>query len=210
MAQPLTIIFWDVQHGNAAYIETPNGKKFAIDLGVGSFDNFNKTFSPLRYLKNRYGIHSLDGVIITHPHKDHLDDIFNFDSVSPKVLSRPKHLTEDEIRGENEAAGASVINKYLEINARYDSSVVDPENPFKASINGGVSFQRFFPKTCGRDNLNNHSIVTVVSYADSKILIPGDNEIPSWEELLANRNFISAASRTDVLLAPHHGRDALV
>lgn len=208
MSQPLSVIFWDVQHGNAAYIETPNGKKFAIDLGVGSFDNSDKTFSPLRYLKNRCGIESLDGVVITHPHADHLDDIFNFDSLSPKTLSRPGHLTEDDIRGENEAAGASLISKYLEISTRYSSGVGDEENPFKASVNGGVSFQKFFPKACSRDNLNNHSVVTIVSYASSKILIPGDNEKPSWEELLADRNFVLAVSGTNLLLAPHHGREA--
>ena len=208
MAQQLTIVFWDVQHGNATYISTPNGKTFAIDLGVGSFDNSDETFSPLRHLKTRLGVNSLDGVVITHPHTDHLDDIFNFDSVSPRVLLRPKQLTGEEIRAANQSKAPAVVERYLEISARYNSPVSHGENPFEATVNGGVVFQRFFPKNCGRSNLNNHSIVAVVSYAGSKVLIPGDNETPSWEELLSDPNFVTAIRGTDILLAPHHGREA--
>ena len=29
---PLQFIVWNVRHGSAAYIETPNGKHIAIDL----------------------------------------------------------------------------------------------------------------------------------------------------------------------------------
>jgi competence protein ComEC len=202
----LTITFWDVQHGNATYINTPNGKNIIIDLGVGSFDNSNKTFSPLAYLRSK-GVRSLDGVIITHPHTDHLDDIFNFDSMSPHVLIRPRHLSEDEIRVGNQTKDKNVIDKYLEINNRYTGGVDAGENPFDAANNGGVTFQYFTPSTCGRSNLNNHSIVTVVSYAGLKVLIPGDNQNPSWIELLAKPGFAEAIRGTDVLLAPHHGRE---
>jgi hypothetical protein len=38
--------------------------------------------------------------------------------------------------------------------------------------------------------------------------LPGDNESPSWIELLANPNFVAAIKGADVLLAPHHGQGA--
>lgn len=207
MAQQLDIIFWDVQHGNAAYLNTPNGKTFVIDLGVGSFDNSDKTFSPLAHLKSRYKITSLGGVIITHPHTDHLDDIFRFDSLSPKVLYKSRHLTGAEIRGANRPNDKVIIDKYLEIDRRYSGKVEPGEDPFDPALNGGVSFQRFIPLSCGRGNLNNHSVVTVVSFAGCKALIPGDNEKPSWTELLAKPQFVKAITGTHILLAPHHGRE---
>ena len=41
-------VFWDVQHGNACYIETPTGKRFVIDCGIGSYIKpADATFSPL-------------------------------------------------------------------------------------------------------------------------------------------------------------------
>ena len=56
----LRLILWNVQHGSAAYIHTPNGKHIAIDLGAGD------AFSPLQHLW-RNGVQRLDHVTITHP-----------------------------------------------------------------------------------------------------------------------------------------------
>src|SRR5947207_1780550 len=92
----LRFIFWDVEHGSATYMATPNGKHFAFDLGQGSYERNDAVFSPLKNLYEQ-GIRQLDGVVITHPHRDHLDDIFNFDLLSPRVLWRPKHLSEAAI-----------------------------------------------------------------------------------------------------------------
>ena len=55
----LDAVFWDVQHGSAAYIRTPADKHIAIDLGTGSYKNSDKTFSPLLHLKEKYGINNL-------------------------------------------------------------------------------------------------------------------------------------------------------
>lgn len=41
-----------------------------------------------------------------------------------------------------------------------------------------------------------------------KFLIPGDNEVPSWEELLSGSGFVQAIQGTHVLVAPHHGRES--
>jgi phosphoribosyl 1,2-cyclic phosphodiesterase len=61
----------------------------------------NLQFSPLLHLEYSYGVQQLDGVVITHPHRDHIDDIGNFDALSPRVLLRPKHLTDAEVLGGN-------------------------------------------------------------------------------------------------------------
>jgi competence protein ComEC len=57
-------------------------------------------------------------------------------------------------------------------------------------------------------NLNNCSIVTVLSYARSKIIIPGDNESSSWKALLKRNDLKTAIKDADILLAPHHGRES--
>ena len=91
---------------------------------------------------------------------------------------------------------------------KYSQSVNPSEDPTNPENLGGVAMKIFIPKNCSKDNLNNHSIVTIISYAGSKILIPGDNEPPSWEELLENKEFIEAIKWTDILVAPHHGRES--
>lgn len=201
------LIFWDVQHGSAAYIRTPK-KNIVVDLGSGSYGTQKAEFSPLLHLKYKWNVDRLDGVIITHPHRDHLDDIVNFGTLSPRVLARPKHLTDDEVLSGNRDADRDTIDKYLEINHRYNEPVSQEDNPFLAQNNGGLNIQKFTPTSCETSNLNNHSIVTVAEFASSKVVIPGDNEPSSWDELLQNTDFVSAIAGTDILVAPHHGRDS--
>lgn len=204
----LEIVIWDVQHGSAAYIKTPNGKHIVIDLGVGSYTGSSNDFSPLLHLKNRYGINTLDEVIITHPHTDHIDDIFNFESLNPSILTRPNHLTEEDIRNANPGIHVPKVEKYIEINNRYNRELTGEENITLPENNGGVNISTFIPTSCARTNLNNHSLVTLIEYAGSKILIPGGNESPSWKTLLENANFNSAIKNTNIFVAPHHGREA--
>ncbi len=202
----ITVVFWDVQHGQATYVKTPN-QHLVFDLGTGSYGS-NQEFSPLLQLKYKWGVHRFDEVVITHPHRDHLDDIANFAALSPRILLRPKHLSEEDVRKGNRAADKSTIDKYLAINARYNAPVSEGDDPFLAKNNGGVEIRAFTPTKCATSNLNNHSIVTVISHESSKMLIPGDNEPASWNELLEDNAFVTAIAGTDVLLAPHHGRDS--
>ena len=76
----IRFVFWDVQHGNATYFSTPNGQRIVVDLGTGKLGDGNPAFSPLLHMRDSWDVSQLDSVINTHPHRDHLDDIFNFDT----------------------------------------------------------------------------------------------------------------------------------
>ena len=169
----LRFITWNVEHGSAALIQTPNGQQIAIDLGADA------GFSPLRHMKYRMGIDQLDKVIITHPHMDHIEDILNFDLLRPRILLRPRQLTADDIsKGHNNVGpeAVQIYQKYLEIDAKYTSLVDSADDPDIATNNGGASIATFSPLRSPKTNLNNHSIVTVIEYQGVKILSPGDNE----------------------------------
>lgn len=204
----MKLIIWDVQHGSSAYLKTPLGKHIVIDLGSGDHSGNNVNFSPLLHLKNKCGVTQLDEVIITHPHTDHIDDIMNFDALRPKVILRPNHLSEDDVKKANPSKDQKKIDKYLEINKRYSLPVEDSENPKLGKNNGGVNIQTFIPTNCGTSNINNHSVVTIIEYLGAKILIPGDNEAASWKELLEKSSFIKAIKDTDIFVASHHGRES--
>src|SRR5690606_37472266 len=70
----------------------------------------------------------------------------------------------------------------------------------------GLKMQFFDPHTCNHNNFNNHSIVSIIEFAEIKIVIPGDNEKCSFDELMSQNSFVEAISNADILLAPHHGR----
>jgi beta-lactamase superfamily II metal-dependent hydrolase len=102
------------------------------------------------------------------------------------------------------------FEKYCEINNRYSEPV--QSNSVNSTSNpdnwGGLKILSFTPTTCNHDNFNNHSIVVVLEFAGIKIVIPGDNEKCSFDELLDKQGFEEAITNADILLAPHHGRES--
>jgi competence protein ComEC len=204
----LYLKIWDVKRGNAVYIRTPNGKNIVQDLGVGSFRSGSSSFSPLLFIKDKMKVDRLDEVIITHPHADHILDIDNFDALNAQALFRPDHLTEAEVVAANRGEDGDVVNKYIEINKNCSGPLSTHDSPLREINNGGASIETFLSIDCGRSNINNHSVVTVISYAASKVVIPGDNESESWENLLRQNTFRQAIKGTDILVAAHHGTES--
>lgn len=208
--KPLTLKFWDVQHGLAIYIKTPNNKHIVIDLGTGrKINDSNEEFSPISHLHKKHGLNQIDLLIITHPHKDHIDDILNLDANPIQLLqfSRPRQLLNDEIMKDIREQDEDKFNKYCELNDKYikqpQEKIIDaPDNC------GGVHIKIFYSDSLSHSNFNNHSIVTTIEYNDRKIVIPGDNEVESLTELMKNADFNEATEDSDILLAPHHGRES--
>ena len=201
------IVFWDVEHGHSAYTKTPNGRHIVIDLGTGSFES-GEDFSPLNHLKYKYNVDRLDYVIISHPHVDHIDDIFNFDEMHPKVLLRPKHLDKKPILEKSSDTDRPKLEKYFEISERYSEPVLEtsPNSPKNPDNWGGLHIKSFIASKCSQSNINNHSVITVFSFEGLKVTVTGDNEPPSWNELKEMDGFDDWTKNTDILLAPHHGR----
>jgi len=209
MRSQVEMVFWDVQHGHSTYIKTPNNRHIVIDLGIGDYSGRDTAFSPLKHLKYNYGVQQLDYVIVTHPHLDHIDDILNFDLLSPKVFCRPRQLNNQEVMEGVRDQDKEKYEKYCEINDRYNHPIGagtdDPDNPDNF---GAMNIESFTPRTCLHSNINNHSIITVIEYADMKVVIPGDNESCSFDELMQQETFKTAIKNADILLAPHHGRES--
>jgi len=203
----LEIVFWDVQHGNATYIKTPNGRHFVIDLGTGSYKDRNLSFSPLLHIKNRYGVERINFLIITHPHKDHISDILNIDKLYLNSFHRPWGLKKEDVMKGVRDEDKPYYEKYFELDKIYSAPASEENRLDKPDNWGGVIFESFYPPI-DSTNINNCSHVTVINYAQSKIIIPGDNEPSSWQALLKNPSFVRAISNADIFLAPHHGRES--
>lgn len=226
MSGILEIVFWDVQRGSSIYIKTPGGKNIIQDLGKGKWkDDEEKTkeFSPLTYLKDEYHINKLDRVIITHPHKDHIDDIMNLDLFNIGKIITPC-LSKREIKEKLKIGQQDRFNqfiylyeKYFNISERYfnmadliymfdkikiDELILDFWKWVQDDCD--LKIKTFIPNFDSPD-INDYSIVTSISYNDVKILLPGDNSPRSWVELLKNKEFINSIKDTDIFLAPHHG-----
>lgn len=204
MARQATMTVWDVQLGLAVHVKAPNNKYIVIDLGTGTAENGNS--SPLRKLM----WNNIAYMIITHPHLDHIDDILNFDINRPKILHRPKSLTNEEIMEGVRYCDRAKFVKYCEINDRYNSPVgVDDENYTGNPENyDGLEIQTYSTSACDHSNFNNFSIITVFTLSGVKVVVCGDNEKDSLDILMQQRDFKDAVRNADVLVAPHHGRES--
>lgn len=200
----LDVMMWDVDHGSAIYVNTPTGKHIAIDLGVGDMSS-GEEFSPLDHL-NDIGVDRLDKLVITHPHRDHLDDIGNLFLVKPRYLCVNRAISDEDIDDDNREEDEDILEQYKQLLKEYQPAKA--RSAVKgAPVEWGCNIQHFRPEYDG-PNLNDYSIVTVISHAGSKIVVPGDNEAPSWRSLLKNQKFVDAIKNTDVFVASHHGRDS--
>lgn len=199
MMNEMKMTVWDVGAGNAISLELPNGRLVMVDAGASD------TCSPVAILQHKYS--TIDTLIITHPHTDHFKDLETIQKLGmmPTVLVRPKHLTDKQIRDDNPNGGT--IEDYITMSNGY-SRVVECQNDIKNPENtGGVLFQWWTPMAGAASDLNNHSMVVVVTYGKVKIMLPGDCTNAAMEELLGKDDFLTAIKGVNVLVAPHHGHE---
>lgn len=190
----------NVGHGQSVHALTPNGKILVIDLGC------SKDFSPLYLLRQETD--TIDSLTITHPHGDHIDEIELIKTLGFKVrqLWRPSWMDKSEVYAQNQSSYGGKLDAYYAISDAYTHPIPSESLIGNPDSTGGVSIKRHSTRDCGMSNINNHSIVTVFEYLGVSVVIPGDNEPPSWRKLMENSDFASTMANQPVFMASHHGR----
>lgn len=201
---------WDVEHGVSIWVVTPNGHHHCFDLGKTG------EFSPSQHMAQRYGVKNIDFLTISHPDKDHIEDLPNFIRYfgQPTALTRNPSLPDKEFLGSGEAS----YQKYMYALHRNFTAPVHPNtSPLNPQINGGIEYRLAylsygkFTDGCELTG-NNTSIVTFMLYQDVLFVYPGDIEPKGWNEFWKQygcffQPFIDKA-RIKCLVAPHHGRES--
>ena len=140
-----TLVFWDVQHGHATTVTSPNGRVFVVDLGQGSYGS-GSTFSPLAFLHNS-GIRKIDHLIISHPHLDHIDDILNVALFDVGVMTRPAHLTHSDIMTGIRDADLPKYERYWALHQHFVGPITPWNDATLPTSFGGLTVQTFAPWT---------------------------------------------------------------
>lgn len=195
------LLVWDVKAGNSISLFTPSNKLIQFDIGA------TNECSPLTTMARWTRNAIIDTLVITHPHGDHLRDIDAIGKYNVSAILRPSHLTDQEIKDANGKHDDECVKKYLEIFRNYTGDVKECESALVSDNNGGVKIRHFHPTKSATSNINNHSIVTIVSFGDVKVLIPGDCEGAGWNELLNAEDglFKKELKGVNILIAAHHG-----
>lgn len=180
---PLNIYFIDVGQADACLLEY-DGHFMLIDAG----NNSDET-SIVKFL-DVHGVKTLDYVIGTHPHADHIGGmdavIKNFDIEKifmPKVQADTQ--TFEDVLIAMEQKGLSV-----------NTPIAGNEFLFN-----GIQIQILAPVK-NYEDINNNSIVLKLTYGDISCLFTGDIEADAETDIL-HESDISA----DIIKLAHHGSD---
>jgi competence protein ComEC len=210
----LEIVFLDVGQGDCTFIQTPDGKNILIDGGgrpgtdignyvsVGENEGINSVMSDTSVgedtvvpflLKN--GISSLDLVIMSHCHDDHIGGLIPvLDQLHVKAFME---YPPGEESPAYQALKNTIRQRGIEViaAARGQSYRVGEE----------VWLHILYPdekvvKVLSKGNENNYSLVILLEYRDTSVLFAGDIE-KGVEYYLSDR----MGAQADILKVPHHG-----
>lgn len=181
-ADNISAHFIDIGQGDSIFIELPNHECMLIDAGIA-----NKGEYIENYIIST-GYDTIDYLIATHPHADHIGSIdyivSNMDIGSiymPKVSTTTKTY---------ERLLEAVQEKGMKIkSARAGMSIVDEED---------LNVDILAPVEIDEGELNNCSIIIKITYESDSYLFIGDAE---KEEL----STVTADMSADVLKVGHHG-----
>lgn len=204
----MQIKFYDVEHGSCAHIITPKNQHFLIDIGSKVEKSISRHLKT-NFLKN-YG-DTIDYLIITHPHQDHIEDLPNLFSLglNPKALQRTNEAFPLVVTNRNDEKHKLIIETANKMHYNYNSSIDNAVSPTNQDFNGGVQFNFFNPNSASynKKDLNTYSFIVVMQYVGFKFVFTGDNPPDILEKMIISADFKNTIKDATVLLAPHHGRD---
>ncbi len=194
----LAVTYLDVGQGNAAFIEIPGGETMLIDGGGfgdnASFDVGAMIVAPFLW---RNKVKSIDAVILSHPHSDHLNGLLY-------ILD---NFRIGKIISTHYPADSANYRRFLEtIQSRGIDHPAFPDLHDESTADGADLHLFYPPRSQTPDrapaNLNNGSMVAKLSFNGISFLFPGDVEAAAEAEVAA-----LAGARLDstVMLSPHHG-----
>lgn len=193
---PLTVKMLDVGQGDALLVRTAEQ---TILIDTGDLDAHDKLAAALQ----KEQVKTVDKLIITHPHADHLGGAsVVFANCEVKAVYDNGQTTNTKFYREYLK---TIKTKGIAYQALRDGDTLD--------FGGGVSFKVLSPTDAmvkdggkskdGKVNLNLNSITGRLSFGTFSMLFTGDAEKETEAGIL--QRHAAAELKSQVLKAPHHG-----
>ncbi|MBN2028742.1 DNA internalization-related competence protein ComEC/Rec2 [bacterium] len=191
----ITWIQFDVGQGDAALLHLPRGKHMLIDGGdkTALYDHGESVIAP--YLR-RKGIRSLDTVILTHPHNDHIGGLIY-------ILN---HFNVKQVITAGTPFESQLVQEFQNTIERKRIPMRTVLAPDSLIAFPGVKIYFLSPTEItaihndSRD-INNQSLVMKVLFGKTRFLFMGDAE----REAEANMIDLPTSLSCDVIKVGHHG-----
>ncbi|MBS4022985.1 MAG: MBL fold metallo-hydrolase [Dethiobacter sp.] len=178
----MKVHFIDVGQGDAILVQTPT-QNILIDGG----DRGNTVVNYLRNL----GVNSLDVVIGTHPHADHIGGLINvMQSIPVKEVIDPGvvHTTK-------------TFEDYLTLIDEKNIIFTEGRAGMSRDLGGGAKMEILHPVSPSSRHLNDASIVVKITFGEVSFMLTGDAE-QAAENQIRSRGY---DLNSTVLKVGHHG-----
>lgn len=183
----LSVHYIDVSQGDASLIIY---KDRNVLIDTGNIDTSKKLLNYIDSLK----IDTIDLLVITHQHMDHMggaNALISSKKVKNIIMPKlPKRLLPT----------SNYYKNLLNLIIKNNINVVDISN-FNLYKDEVLNFEILSNYNKDYKNINDWSIVIKLTYKDKSFLFTGDCEKESENDLLLNRNIL----KSDVLKVSHHG-----
>lgn len=178
----------DIGQGDASLIYT---KDEIIMIDTGDVDERDR----LEKLLKERNISTIDKLIITHPHADHIGGAY--------VVF--KNVNVKEVYDNGDETTSKTYQTYLKNIKQKNIAYHQLKAGDTVDFGDGVSFKVFSPTEKmikNDDDLNNNSIVGQLRYKDFTMLFTGDSERDAEQNMVKS---YGNELQSDVLKSPHHG-----
>lgn len=187
----LEVYFFDVGQGDSELIRLPGGENILIDAGTSSTED--ELVGELRSL----GAETLDLVVATHPHADHIGGMAAvIDAFDVRQVVMPRV-------SESDTPTTKTYENLLQSIADKGLTITPAEPGDELLSSGGAVLTVLAPNGKDYGDLNNYSVVLRLTYGEDSFLFTGDAEEESEEEMLSLDWPLTAT----VLKFGHHGSE---
>ena len=188
----LEVYFFDVGQGDSELIRLPGGENILIDAGTSSTED--ELVGELRSL----GAETLDLVVATHPHADHIGGMAAvIDAFDVRQVVMPRI-------SESDTPTTKTYENLLQSIADKGLTITPAEPGDELLSSGGAVLTVLAPNGEDYGDLNNYSVVLRLTYGEDSFLFTGDAEEASEEEMLSLDWPLTAT----VLKCGHHGSES--
>jgi len=195
----LTVFFIDPSYGtlsgDAILVRTPNGYNYLIDGG-----DYRSYWScgedRILPLLDSLGIQSLDGIVATHPHSDHIGGLSDVIDAMPV-----EKVWDCGWTGEASSAYEYFLETIADSQAEYIVGYRGMTLNWDPDLQVEILHPEAYP---GTGEMNNASIVIHLTYEDVSFLFTGDLETEDGEEAILSQ-YTADQLKSDVLKVGHHG-----
>ena len=187
----IMVYFFDVGQSDSILIMAPEGNVL-IDAGDNDCED------ALEGYLDDLGIETLNCVIATHPHEDHIGSM---DMILEEYTVLNLFMSEAE-QDTDTFTETGDYTRMME-GAQKQGTAIKYAHGGNSFSFGELKFEFLAPNSTDYSDLNDWSLVTKVTYGSTSMILTGDAESVSEKEIVAA--YSSSQLDCDILKSGHHG-----